>query len=70
MTNFSTIPFAVISPMVLGLFYDIEGSYFTGVIFLALLCAAAVPVSFMLRLPRGSADPFLRREGDPETRAA
>lgn len=70
LTNFTTVPFAVISPMILGLFFDIEGTYFTGVMFLALLCAVAIPVSFMLRLPRGSENPFLQTGGSEESRAA
>lgn len=69
LTNFTSVPFAVLSPMALGLFYDIEGSYFTGVIFLAVLCAAAIPLAFLLRLPRGTGNPFLQAGRPSEPRA-
>ena len=49
--NFLVIPFSVVSPMLLGLFYDWRGDYYAAVLLLAALSAAGVASAFLLRLP-------------------
>ncbi len=70
LTNFTSVPFAVLAPMLLGLFFDLQGTYFTGVLFLAALSAVAIPLAFLLRLPRGAGNPFLQTEQPSEPKAA
>ena len=70
LTNFTSVPFAVLAPMLLGLFFDLQGTYFMGVLFLAALSAAAIPLAFLLRLPRGAGNPFLQTEEPSEPKAA
>ena len=59
--NFTSVPFAVASPLLLGLVFDIEGDYFVGVLLLALVTVAAIPAAFLMRLPR-----LGDRTGQPE----
>ena len=68
--NFTSVPFSVISPVILGLFFDLDGTYFTGVLFLAALSAAAIPIAFLLRLPRGPEDRFVQRDDPPKPQVA
>ena len=39
-------------------------------LFLAALSAAAIPLAFLLRLPRGAGNPFLQTEEPSEPKAA
>ena len=45
------IPFSVVSPMLLGLFYDWRGDYYAAVMLLAVLTTAGIASAFLLRLP-------------------
>lgn len=49
--NFLVIPFSVVSPMLLGLFYDWRGDYYAAVMLLAVLTTAGIASAFLLRLP-------------------
>ena len=49
--NFLVIPFAVVSPMLLGLFYDWRGNYYAAVMLLAVITTVAIPSVLLLRLP-------------------
>jgi len=49
--NFLVIPFAVVSPMLLGLFYDWRGNYHAAVMLLAVLTTVGIASAFLLRLP-------------------
>ena len=48
--NFTAVPFAVASPLLLGLVFDIEGDYFVAVLLLAAVTAAAIPAAYLMRL--------------------
>lgn len=58
--NFLVIPFAVVSPMVLGLVFDWRGDYYLAVLLLASLNAAGIAAAFLLRLPPSTS------AGEPE----
>lgn len=49
--NFLVIPFSVVSPMLLGLFYDWRGDYYAAVMLLAVLTTLGIASAFLLRLP-------------------
>ena len=49
--NFLVIPFSVVSPMLLGLFYDWRGDYYAAVMVLGALSTVGIPSAFLLRLP-------------------
>lgn len=53
--NFAVVPFAVLAPLSLGVVFDSTGSYYSGVLLLAVLSAAGIPVALMLKLPRRDA---------------
>ena len=45
------IPFSVVSPMLLGLFYDWRGDYYAAVMVLGALSTVGIPSAFLLRFP-------------------
>ena len=53
--NFTAVPFAVASPLLLGLVFDIEGDYFVAVLLLAAVTAVAIPAAYLMRLSGPSA---------------
>ena len=67
LANFTAVPFAVSSPLLLGLVYDAQGEYLNGVLVLALLCAAAIPATYLLRV-QGPDEPARRTDREREER--
>ena len=68
--NFTSVPFAVASPLLLGLLFDARGDYLAGVLALAAISLAAVPAAWLLRLPSGPAAGADRPRAEPAPRPA
>ncbi len=69
--NFTAVPFAVASPLLLGLVFDIRGDYYIAVLVLAVVTVAAIPAAYLMRLsgPSGG-EPEPGREPQPAETAS